>query len=117
MYNHKQRRDIEKNLGLLKEYKNMTGAQKAEVRKKKRAAGEQIHLKNVQELENQKIQSAADTYASQIQGFMDSGKTYEEAEAILKKNSEVSQKRAEDLARRREKQLQKIAEKKTKSSK
>jgi hypothetical protein len=117
MYNHRQRRDMEKKLGLLDEFQRMTEAEKNAVRKRKIEAGKQIHLKNVQELENQKIQSAADTYARQIQGFMDSGKTYEEAEAILKKNSEVSQKRAEDLARRREKQLQKIAEKKTKSSK
>ena len=48
MYNRKQRREMEKNLGLFKELHKMTESQKAEVRARKQATGVQIHLKNVQ---------------------------------------------------------------------
>ena len=104
MYNHKQRREMEKSLGLYKEYKNMSEAQKAEVRKKKREAGEQIHLRNLQEWENQRIQAEAEAEAKQLQAWMDGGKTYEEASSIIAKNREVAESRAAKLAARKERQ-------------
>lgn len=106
-YNHKQRRELEKNLGLFKEYKKMSEAEKAEVRRKKRLAGEQIHLRNVQEIENRRIQQEAEIYAKQIQNWIESGKTPEEAEAIVKKNYEVAEKRREKLAARKARQQEK----------
>ena len=98
---------MEKKLGLLQAYQKMSDAEKAEVRKKKREAGEQIHLRNLQEWENQRIQSEAENEAKQIQSFMSGGKTYEEAEAIVRKNREIGEARAAKLAARKARQAQK----------
>lgn len=114
MYNHKQRRDMEKNLGLLKEYKNMTEAQKAEVRKKKRAAGEQIHLRNLQESENARLQAEAELEAENLRGMIERGCTQEHAEEVVKKNRELNEQRAMKLAERKRKQEERFATKNTK---
>jgi len=104
MYNRKQRTEMEKQLGLFKEINKMSESQKAEIRARKKATGHQIHLKNVQEFENQKVQSEADNYAKVIAGLMESGKTYVEAEEIAKKNVENENARREKLAARAERQ-------------
>ena len=104
MYNRKQRREMEKQLGLFKQFNQMTEAQKAEIRARKQASGHQIHLKNIQELENQKVQTEADNYAKVVQSLMDTGKTYVEAEEIAKRNIENENKRREKLAARAERQ-------------
>ena len=106
-YNHKQRRELEKNLGLLKKYKNMSFEQQEDIRQRKIAAGKQIHLNNVQEAENRGAQAEADAYAANVQMWMNSGMTYEEADAMAKKNSELKERRLEKLAERRARQLEK----------
>jgi hypothetical protein len=106
-YNHKQRRDLEKTLGLLKKYKSMSFEEQEEVRQRKLAAGKQIHLNNVQENENRAVQTESDAYANAVQSWMKEGMTYEEADAMARKNVEVREKRLEKLAKRRERQLEK----------
>ena len=102
-YNRRQRREIEKNLGLHKEYQKMTDTEKAEVRKKKRQVGEQIHLQNVQEIENRRLQEEANNYAKQVQSWIDGGKTPEQAEEIVKSNYAMKEKRERELAERKAK--------------
>jgi|688.fasta_scaffold895967_2 hypothetical protein len=104
MYNRKQRREMEKQLGLFKELKKMSESQKTEIRNRKNATGQQIHLQNIQELENQKVQAEADSYARVVQGLIDSGKTLEEAEEIAKRNIENENARRTKLAERAERQ-------------
>jgi len=111
MYNHKQRREMEKNLGLLKEYKSMSEAQKAEVRKKKREAGEQIHLRNLQESEHARLQAEAESEATILQGMIEKGSSPEQAEEVLKRNREIGEQRAMKLAERKRKQEEKFAAK------
>ena len=108
MYNRKQRREMEKNLGLFKELHKMTESQKAEVRARKQATGVQIHLQNVQELENQKIQAEADSYGRVVQGLIDTGKTLDEAEEIAKRNIAAEDNRRRKLAERSERQKNKL---------
>jgi len=112
MYNRKQRREMEKQLGLFKEFNKMSESQKAEIRSRKNATGQQIHLQNIQELENQKMQAESDSYARVVQGLMNSGKTLEEAEEIAKKNIEVEDNRRKKLAERAERQKAASANKK-----
>ena len=107
MNNHKERRELEKKLGLLKKFKNMSFEQQEEIRQRKIAAGKQIHLNNVQELENRNVQIEAEAYASNLQMWMNSGMTYEEADEMAKKNGEVKERRLEKLAERRARQLEK----------
>lgn len=112
MYNHRQRREMEKKLGLYKEYAKMSESEKAEVRRRKREAGEEIHLRNLQDWENQRVQAEAEKYAKQVQGWVESGKPLEEAEAIAKKNYELAEKRKQDLEARKQRQAERAAEKK-----
>ena len=112
MYNHRQRREMEKKLGLYKEYSKMGEKEKAEVRRRKREAGEEIHLRNLQEWENQRIQAKSEAYAKQMQSWIDGGKTPEEAEAIMKRNYELAEKRKQDLEARRQRQAERSAGKK-----
>ena len=114
MYNHKQRRDMEKNLGLLKEYQGMSEKDKAEIRKKKMDAGKQIHLRNTQESENARIQAEATREAEILQNLIAGGKTYEEAEAQVKRNREHAETRALKLAERKRRQEESRKEKNTK---
>lgn len=67
MYNRKQRREIEKKTGLMKEYQNMSDAKKAEVRQRRMAVGKQIHLQNVQAREQYEQEQEALRYANRIQ--------------------------------------------------
>ena len=101
--NHASRRSLEKKLGLFKEYRKMSDAQRAEVRKRKNAAGREIHLRNVQEQENRNIQQESERYARMLQSMIAAGKTPEEADAILSKNIEIEEKRAAKKAARKEK--------------
>jgi menaquinone-dependent protoporphyrinogen IX oxidase len=117
MYNHKQRREMEKNLGLLKEYHRMNEAEKAEIRKKKREAGNQIHLRNLQEAENARIQAEADRDAVIMQNLIEQGKSHEEAEEHVRKNREHAEKRALDLAERKRRQEEKALLKKSNNKK
>jgi len=111
-YNHKHRRELEKKLGLLKKYQNLSFEQQEEIRQRKIAAGKQIHLNNVQETENRNVQAEADAYAANVQNWMNSGMSYEEADAMAKKNSELREKRLEKLAQRRARQLEKNSKEK-----
>jgi len=104
MYNRKERRETEKKLGLFRELSKMSRSQRDEVKFNKRRAGEQIHLSNVQELENKKIQDEAELYAKTLQSLIESGKTYEEAETVVKRNTELEEARRKKLSERREKQ-------------
>lgn len=113
MYNHKQRREMEKNLGLLKEYQSMSESSKAEIRKKKREAGNQIHLRNLQEAENARVQAEADRDASIMQKLIEEGKTHEEAEEVVRRNRANAEERALKLAERKKRQEEKALLKKT----
>ena len=67
MYNRKQRREMEKNLGLMKEYAKMSPEKKAEVRKRRMETGKQIHLQNVQAREQYEQEQEVARYQKRIE--------------------------------------------------
>lgn len=67
MYNGKQRRDIEKSLGLNKLYKKMTKEQQAEMKLRKRQAGKEIHAQNIQAIEQTKEKLMTEWYSKRLQ--------------------------------------------------
>ncbi len=91
---------MEKKLGLHKAFSQMSEKQKQEIRDRRRETGVQIHLRNLQEYENAAIQSESERYAKELQGWIESGKTAEEAEAIMSRNREVNEKRSEKKAKK-----------------
>jgi hypothetical protein len=93
MYNRKQRRKIEKELGLLKEFKKLSPTAKREVQKRKRDAGIQIHLKNVQETNHNLEMANAEKEAKMIQSLIESGRTEEEVMRMIENNRRVQEKK------------------------
>jgi hypothetical protein len=83
MYNRKQRRKIEKELGLLKDLKKMSPAERKEVQKRKREMGREIHLRNTQERYHALEQSAAENSAKMLQNLIASGTSEEDAQKML----------------------------------
>lgn len=81
--NRKERRKMEKNMGLLKYYNKLSESKKREIRNRKMLAGKEIHLQNLQEEERVKSNKETEKYANAIQNLMEEGKTYEDAEQIL----------------------------------
>jgi hypothetical protein len=83
MYNRKQRRKIEKELGLLNDLKKMSPAERKEVQKRKREMGREIHLRNTQERYHALEQSAAENSAKILQNLIASGTSEEDAQKML----------------------------------
>lgn len=104
MYNRRERRKMEKDLGLFKEMKNMPTAQKNEFRKRKQEAGKQIFLKNVEDSTNRLTEVASERIAKQIQGLIESGMSEADANKFIENNIAREDARAEKLAERRERQ-------------
>ena len=81
MYNRRQRRELEKKVGLQKTYTDMNAEQKAEVRKRRMETGKQIHLQNVQAREQYEQAFEAEQYQKKIAFYQETGMTVEEATA------------------------------------
>ena len=104
MYNRKQRREIEKKTGLLKEYQNMSDEKKAEVRRRRMAVGKQIHLQNVQAREQYELEQESLRYAKRIENIQNLlGTTSEEATArVDEEYRKENEKREKKAARKNE---------------
>lgn len=101
MYNRKQRRKIEKELGLLKQFKKMSPAEKKEIQKRKREMGREIHLRNQQERYNSQENFAAETSAKILQNLIESGKSQEVAEKMVAKMQLEKEEREARIAQKK----------------
>jgi hypothetical protein len=101
MYNRKQRRKIEKELGLLDNLKKMSPAERKEVQKRKREMGREIHLRNTQERYNALEQSAAENSAKILQNLIASGMSEENAQKELVKIQEKHEEREARIAQKK----------------
>jgi hypothetical protein len=103
MYNRKQRREMEKRLGLLKEFANMPESKKAEVRERRAATGKQIHLQNVQAREQYEQEWEAQQYQKRIAFWESAGMTNEEATAKTEEEYRIDNEKWEKKAMRKKK--------------
>ncbi len=101
MYNNKQRRALEKQVGLSKLFKKLNDRQKAEVRLRRMKAGKEIHLQNIQAIEQKKQEREAEWYQQRIEFWQKYGLSIEEA--TLKADEDFARKtaRAEKLAKKK----------------
>jgi hypothetical protein len=86
MYNRQQRRKIEKNLGLTKEYSKKSEKEKSEIRHERIEKGKQIHAKNTQEIRDRQAEADALRFQQRINSlrvklpknhvFIEKGKFY-----------------------------------------
>ena len=101
MYNRKQRRLIEKELGLFKKMKTATPEQKKEIQKRKREMGRQIHIRNTQEAQHALETARAENSAKLIQSLIEKGKTPEEAEKIAQAHQLKHEEREARIAKKK----------------
>jgi len=106
--NRRERRKLEKQFGLLKQYKNASPKEKAEIRARRREMGKKLHEQHLERIENSLREQREATEARVIQSWIAKGKTEEEAKEILNKNYEIQEKRRLDLEERdRQRKLRK----------
>jgi hypothetical protein len=101
MQNRRERRAAEKAMGFHKIEKAMSADEKKVLKDRKREYVKQMLLMQAQEAENRKNAEEAEKWSKSLETWMADGKTREEAEAILLKNKEVSDKRKADLEMRK----------------
>ena len=112
MQNRQERRRMEKAFGLMKAYQKGTPEQRAEIRARRREMGKKLHEQHLERVENAQRKAAEELEARVMQGLVQSGRTEEEARAIMNENLRLSQEREEKLAKRRERQKAAYAAKK-----
>ena len=95
--NRQQRRTLEKQLGLTKKYLSASESEKAEIRARKREMGEKIHQQNVEKVYNDLSAAAEKRQTQFFQDMISSGKTEEEAKAILDNNTKLQEDREIEL--------------------
>lgn len=107
-YNRKDRKNLEKNLGL---QKPKSKKERDEFATRKIAAGKQIHQTFTEYVLNEQEKQAAERESEQMKGLMKDlfdtkgnlikkGMTYEEAKAFVLHNYEIERKRAQKLAQK-----------------
>jgi len=101
MYNNKQRRSLEKRLGLDKLFRKLSEEKKREVRSRRIKAGKEIHLQNVQKLEQERQEREAEWYKKRIEFWQSSGLSLEEATVKADEDFTRKNAKAEKLAKKK----------------
>jgi hypothetical protein len=104
MYNRQQRRKIEKELGILKDYSKKTEKEKAEIRRVRIAKGNQLHTKNTQELEEKQAERESLRFQERITTLRKAKYSIEDATKI----AEAEYEEAEQAAMRKKVREQKL---------
>lgn len=104
MYNRQQRRKIEKELGILKDYSKKTEKEKAEIRRVRIAKGNQLHTKNTQELEEKQAERESLRFQERITTLRKAKYSIEDATKI----AEAEYEKAEQAAMRKKVREQKL---------
>jgi len=81
MYNRQQRRQMEKNLGLLKAQERMSDKQLTEIKERRRATGKQIYLQTVQSREQYLQEFETKQYSQRVDFWLKQGLDQEQATA------------------------------------
>jgi hypothetical protein len=100
MQNRKDRRLMEKQMGLKKIEKSLSPEERESVKQRKAEYLKQSGLIRAQEAENKRINEEANMWNRQLQSMVSSGMTMEQAQNILEKNREIDKKRSERLAKK-----------------
>jgi len=105
--NRRERRKLEKQFGLMKQYQNGTKEERAEIRARRREMGKKLHQQHLENVENSLREQKEKREAQMIQNWIKSGKTEEEAKAIINENYRIQQERIDELEAREQKRKMK----------
>lgn len=98
--NRRERRRIEKNFGLIKQYQKGTKEERADIKEKRREAGKKLMNHVKEQRENDRRKQMEEIEARTIQGLVANGHTEKQAREIWNTNLEIDKKRkAKKLAK------------------
>jgi len=106
MQNRRERRKLEKQFGLMKQYQKGSAKTRSEIRERRQEMGRRLHEQHLENIENQQRKDREENEIKIVATLMESGMTEEEAVARLNNNDGISEAREEKLRRRREKRLE-----------
>jgi len=104
--NRRERRRLEKQFGLMKQYQNGSKEQRAEIRTRRLEMGQKLHEQHLENMENSLREQKEKKDVEQLQGWIDKGYTIDEAKKMIADNDRLSEKRAEKLEARMQRQKQ-----------
>lgn len=107
MQNRRERRKLEKQFGLMKQYKNGSSKQRAEIQARRREMGKQLHNQHLERVENAQREAEEKRITKIAEGLMSKGLTEQEAVDVIDHNERVKEEREESLAKRKNRQEKK----------
>jgi hypothetical protein len=103
--NRKQRRLLEKQLGLMKKYQSSTKVEQQKIRQRRREMGEKLRLQNFENNYNAQQQAEEKRQIDFIQEMVNRGFSTEEAKNILDHNFQIEEKRIQKIKGRARKTI------------
>lgn len=110
--NRRERRRLEKQMGLMKTYQTSNTEKRNEIRTRRKEMGRMLHQQHLQRIENENRQRAEDTEVKILNDLISSGKSEEEAKQILQQRYADAEERENKREARKQRQLEKLEAKK-----
>lgn len=107
MQNRRERRKLEKQFGLMKQYRNGSSKSKAEIKARRKEMGKQLHNQHLERVENAQRAAEEQRITDIAQNLMSDGLTEQEAVDVIDNNDKIKEAREERIAKRKEKQAKK----------
>ncbi len=102
--NRQERRKLEKQFGLMKEYQNGNKQKRSEIRARRAEMGKMLHQQHLQKCENENRNKREEREAKAMQELIASGKSETEAKDIINQRYKIKLEAAERLEERRNRQ-------------
>ena len=99
--NRRERRRMEKQFGLMKEYQNGSREKKSEIRTRRKEMGKMFHQQHLQRIENDNRTKVDDQDAKFMQELIESGNSESDAKDILNQKHAKREEALERQATRR----------------
>ena len=115
--NRKERRLLEKQLGLMKKYQTALPKEKAEIKERRQEMGQKLHLQNLENDYNAQQAANEKAQVAFIHSMMEKGYSAKEAREMLDRNLQIEEKHKDDLEDRNRKYALRRSLRKNSSSK
>jgi hypothetical protein len=102
--NRRERRKLEKQFGLMKEYQKGNKQKRSEIRARRTEMGKMLHQQHLQKCENENRNKNEEREAKAMQDLIASGKSEKEAKDIIDQRYKIKLEAAERLEERRNRQ-------------
>lgn len=104
--NRRERRRLEKQFGMLEQYRNASKEEKSAIRARRREMGKKLHEQHLEKVENSLREQSEAREARIVQSWVEKGVSEEEARARINENMRIRQEREAKLEARRKRQAE-----------